>query len=158
MEDVCVDFTDDLRTFANFLELFSFMICLPVYIYVDIFELMNSLWVQWDEQMRTSIVRNASLLTDLALVRVVLSDKTGTITSGKKTVQQFAILGSLGWDVLDTQTLVEELRDQSRQVQANRLALLVSIEVAAWYSWYSCRSLTRFFTSSTAWRHATLSR
>ena len=122
IEDVCIDFIDDLHTFANFLELFTFMICLPVYIYVDIFELMNSLWVQWDEQMRTSIVRNASLLTDLALVRVVLSDKTGTITSGKKTVQQFAILDSLGWDVLDTQTLVGELRDQSRQVQINSRA------------------------------------
>ena len=120
--EVCIDFSDDLRTFINFLELFSFMICLPVFIYVDIFEFVNSFWIQWDEKMRTSIVRNASLLTDLALIRVVLSDKTGTITSGRKTVQRFAILDGIDWTVMDAKTLVEELDNQSRQVQANTLA------------------------------------
>ena len=82
--DICIDFSDDLRAFANFYELFNFMICLPLFIYVDILEFVSSCWVKWDRQMWPSIARNAALLVDLALVRVVLSDKTGTITSGKK--------------------------------------------------------------------------
>ena len=121
--DICLDFSDDLRIFANFLELFSFMICLPVFIYVDIFEFVNSLWVKWDDDMSPSVVRNASLLTDLALIRVVLSDKTGTITSGKKTMQCFALLENHHWDVIrwDTEpkTFVEELLDHTRQVTEN---------------------------------------
>ena len=118
--DICVDFSDDLRAFANFLELFNFMICLPIFIYVDIFEFLNSLWVKWDAQMGPNVVRNASLLTDLALIRVVLSDKTGTITSGKKTMQCFALLEDLDWEVIrwDTEekTLVNELRSHTRQL------------------------------------------
>ena len=84
MAHICVDVTDDLDILASFFELLNFMICLPVFIYIDIFEFFHSLWVKWDSQMHSSIVRSASLLTDLPMINVCLSDKTGTITSGNK--------------------------------------------------------------------------
>lgn len=87
------------------------MICLPVFIYMDIFELLNSFWVQWDEQMRTDVQTEAvtavyrATATAAETTDLVVSDGITTVSIPSATYtsiadQATAIGGGTGYSRL----------------------------------------------------------
>ena len=86
MPEICTSFLEELVTFALHCELLNFLICLPIYIYVDLLDLTTGLWLKWD---LGAAVKSGSLVPDTALVRTVLTDKTGTLTTGDKVRQLY---------------------------------------------------------------------
>ena len=75
MSDVCEDISDEMLLFALFVELSGFLICLPLYIYADVLDVLSAIFVSADLSSSHGVcrVKDGSLVSDGALVRTVLT-------------------------------------------------------------------------------------
>lgn len=93
---------DEIRYFKDFLSfliLFNYLIPISLYVTIELHKFLGSLFLEWDldlydEQMNQQCLVNTSNLNEeLGQVKILFSDKTGTLTKNEMTLQQCSING-----------------------------------------------------------------
>lgn len=89
----------NFNDFLSFLILFNYLIPISLYVTIELHKFLGSLFLEWDldlydeEMNQQCIVNTSNLNEELGQVKILFSDKTGTLTKNEMTLQQCSING-----------------------------------------------------------------
>lgn len=89
-----------LQDYFSFLILFNYLIPISLYVTIEMHKFLGSLFMEWDpdlydeETNQHCIVNTSDLNEELGQVRLLFSDKTGTLTKNIMIFQQCSIAGN----------------------------------------------------------------
>ncbi|XP_055298222.1 phospholipid-transporting ATPase 11C isoform X2 [Sitodiplosis mosellana] len=85
--------------FLSFLILFNYLIPISLYVTIEMHKFLGSLFLEWDldlydvEMNQQCLVNTSNLNDELGQVKILFSDKTGTLTKNEMILQQCSING-----------------------------------------------------------------
>eukprot|EP01053_Blabericola_migrator_P012304 Blabericola_migrator_1__12303@NODE_76_length_15181_cov_143_848948_g68_i0_p1_GENE_NODE_76_length_15181_cov_143_848948_g68_i0NODE_76_length_15181_cov_143_848948_g68_i0_p1_ORF_typecomplete_len1255_score242_95PhoLip_ATPase_C/PF16212_5/1_4e03PhoLip_ATPase_C/PF16212_5/5_4e54Hydrolase/PF00702_26/4_8e37E1E2_ATPase/PF00122_20/1_4e23E1E2_ATPase/PF00122_20/8e03E1E2_ATPase/PF00122_20/1_3e04Cation_ATPase/PF13246_6/1_9e15Cation_ATPase/PF13246_6/1_7e02PhoLip_ATPase_N/PF16209_5/5_5e15PhoLip_ATPase_N/PF16209_5/6 len=96
--------------FIRFVLLLSSIIPISLRVNLDMAKIVYSLMISQDREISGTVVRNSQLPEELGRIDVLFSDKTGTITKNKMTLQKIGISARI-YVINNVSSLYQELRN-----------------------------------------------
>ena len=121
---ICENAKGLVEAVVLFLDQFSFLVVMSLVIMADVHRFFVVYFVQNDDLMQGCKVQHGEVITDACQLDLVLTDKTGTITTGEKVVRKLCHWSSNKWVVLSPEQLASTLADSTEAVGGELLLFL----------------------------------
>lgn len=88
-----------IQEYFSFLILFNYLIPISLYVTIELHKFLGSFFMEWDRDLydvdtnQQCIVNTSDLNEELGQVKILFSDKTGTLTKNEMILQQVSVIG-----------------------------------------------------------------
>lgn len=89
-----------VQDYFSFVILFNYLIPISLYVTIELHKFVGSLFLEWDvdlydlEQNQQCLVNTSNLNEELGQIKILFSDKTGTLTKNEMILKQCSIAGT----------------------------------------------------------------